>query len=59
MTDNENKENDYKNQCNIKINSPLLAVARHIMSSDMKELLKKPTIKHIKDEEENGQSLKN
>ncbi len=31
-----------ENQCKIKINSPLLAVARHIMSSDMKELLKKP-----------------
>lgn len=48
-----------EDHCDEKINSPLIAVARHIMTSDMKELLKKPTKKHIKDEEENGQSLKN
>lgn len=37
--------------CGSKINSPLIAVARHIMSSDIEELLKKPTKKETKKDE--------
>lgn len=38
--------------CNRKINSPLIAVARHIMNSDIKELLKPPTRKETKEDDE-------
>jgi hypothetical protein len=37
--------------CGSKINSPLIAVARHIMGSDIEELLKKPTKKETKKDE--------
>lgn len=46
-----------EDHCNKKINSPLIAVARHIMTGDMKEFLKKPTKKDIKKDEENAQFL--
>lgn len=39
-----------EDKCDIRINSPLIAVARHIMDSDIKELLKRPT---KKEKEEN------
>lgn len=42
-----------EDNCGKYINSPLIAVARHIMSSDVKELLKRPTKKE-KDENKKG-----
>jgi hypothetical protein len=39
-----------EDNCDNKINNPLIAVARHIMSSDIEDLLKKPTKKETKDD---------
>lgn len=45
-----------EDNCDKRINSPLIAVARHIMSSDIKELLKRPT---KKEKEEVDKDCKN
>lgn len=46
-----------EDNCDNKINNPLIAVARHVMSSDMEDLLKKPTKKETKEDKKEEDSI--